>query len=721
MHFSTKKIVIVGVGTALLLGALGVVAFLKSEAVRAWVRPWIADNIIAIQNIRKLSDLIFLPQIVLSEDRLPHFELKLSGRDVEKLNSALPRGDYADIEAAGLVFNALAGDAKERVNTKLVYEGKEYDVRVGYRGVTYDHWYYPKKSWHLSFTGESPLGFKEADFIIPRDRDYLGEELNHFRARKFGLFVPKSEFATLSVNGGGKMVYWLVEDWSASMPDDHGRAGCLFGANLIPGDAHSAPFHRLDAWSEYTACGAEGEGNLAALLNLLKLPKEQFSSAAERLLDVEKVLRWEAAARLAGSHHAYGYNMRVFWGAETGKFEFIPWDFGLWALGDEPLDSYYNDFVTRLFEHEKYIARRNAILGEYVSAPENLAADLAYYDDLTQKTEAAFYKDRLKTASILAVKDEIAKGRDALVGNVEKIRSAIGLSKDLLKSDFNKSSGLAAGGAPPAATSAMPIVARFENENVLAVPIESVDEVWGYLKNYSNVLKNLRIEVEGMYSQLTSDIETRVETEQFTDIYFDTPSLVMFQKDAGIRFRTRSRDDKEPLVQIKASGVGDDALSRGEWKFAARKTPDTTERHPLLRRITSGDRDEFTATVARFGAEARALKSILELAQERRRIYFSRNGKDVFTISLDLSSTERWWAKVQFASVDVELNEIAYTAAGEAERAELRATAQKIAADITAKFPDDITPDPSPKYNKAFSALSAKVPFLRFLIGVGVM
>ncbi len=691
MYFSTKKIVIAGTLAVLLLGVSGAAVFWKSETVRAWARPWIADNIITIQNIRKLSDIVFLPQVLLSEDRLPHFELLLSGRDAEKLNSALPRGDYTEIEAAGLIFNALDGDANKRVNAKLVYEGEEYYVRVGYRGTTYDHWYYPKKSWHVSFLDEAPLGFAEADFIIPRDRDYLGEELNHFRSRKFGLFVPESEFATLSINGGGRMVYWLVEDWSAAMPDDHGRTGCLFGANLIPEDAHSAPFHRLDAWSENTACGAKGMEKLAALLNLLTFSKEQFPAVAERLLDIEKVLRWEAAARLAGSNHAYGYNMRVFWDAETQKFEFIPWDFGLLALGDEPLDSYYNDFITRLFEHEKYVARRNAILAEYVSASENLAEDIAYYDDLTRKTESAFYKDRLKTASILAVQDEIAKGRDALVGNVEKIKFALNIAS-------NTEGSIAA--------SAMPLVARFENENVLAVPIESVEEVWDYLKNdYGSG--------DGAYA-------TRVETEEFSDVYFDTPSLVMLGKNAGIRFRTRSRDDKDPLVQIKASGVGDDALSRGEWKFPARKTPDTTERHPLLRRITAGDRDAFTETAAQFGAEARSLKPVLELAQERRRIYFSSHDEDLFTISLDLSSTERWWAKVRFASIDVEINEITYTAASEAERSALRATAQKIAADITVQFPF-ITPDPSPKYNKTFALLAAKLPLYRFLVGVGVL
>ena len=74
--------------------------FAKQKTTLVHARPLIADNIITIQNIRKLSDIIFLPQIVLSEDRLPHFELQLSGRDMEKLNSALPRGDYTAIEAA---------------------------------------------------------------------------------------------------------------------------------------------------------------------------------------------------------------------------------------------------------------------------------------------------------------------------------------------------------------------------------------------------------------------------------------------------------------------------------------------------------------------------------------------------------------------------------------------------------------------------------------------
>lgn len=669
----------------LLFGALGVFVFKKSEAVRAFVRPFIADNIILIQNIRKLSDVVFLPQILLGKDTLPHLELKLSGRDIEKLNGALPRGDYTEIEAAGLVFNALEGSAKKRVNAKLVYEGREYDVRVGFRGTTYDHWYYPKKSWHISFQGESPFGFTEADLIIPRDRDYLGEELNHFRSRKLGLFVPESEFVSLSINGGGKMIYWLVEDWSAEMPAAHGRRGCLFGANLIPEDAHRAPFYRLDAWSENTNCGAEGKEKLAALLAILKLPKEEFQRAAERLLDIEKVLRWEAAARLAGSGHAYGYNMRVFWDATTQKFEFIPWDFGLEVLGDGPLDSYYNDFVTRLFEHEKYVAWRNAILAEYISAAGNVDGDLAYYNDLAAKTEAAFYKDRLKTASILAVNKEIAKGRTALVGNVEYIKAVLGIS--------------GTGGPAAAGASAAP---RIEYEEILAVPYEKRKEVWAYLKE--------------RFGEGEGKLSARVDTEEFTDVYFDTRALALLGQEAVVRYRTRSRTDKEPLVQVKTGG---NAISRGEWKFAVKAdTPATAG--PLVGRIVNKEQKEFTDKIASLDVSAGSLQPILELAQERHRIYFSENGEDILAISLDIASTKRWWAEAAFASVDIEISEVAYTAANEPRRAELRRAAAALVADITAQFPD-ITPDREPKYVKAFAGLAEKIPFYRFLVGVGVL
>lgn len=691
MHISVKKLIIFGACAALLFGALGVFAYKRSEAVRAFVRPSIADNIILIQNIRKLSDVIFLPQIVLGEDSLPHLKLTLSGRDLEKLNEALPKGDYTEIEAAGLVFNALEGSAKKRVDAKLIFDGKEYGVRAGFRGTTYDHWYYPKKSWHLTFLDESPFGFTEADLIIPRDRDYLGEELNHFRSRKFGLFVPESEFVTLSINGGGKMIYWLVEDWSAEMPIAHGRQGCIFGATLFQRDAHSAPFSNISLWKEYTVCGAEGTQKLAALLAFLKLPKAEFPRAAERLIDIEKVLRWEAAGRLAGSSHAYGYNMRVFWDAETRKFEFIPWDFGLSALGDGPLDSYYNDFVTRLFEHEKYVARRNAILTEYASAPENLQGDLAYYDDLTRKTEAAFMKDRLKTASILAVKNEITKGREAVVGNVEKIKMALGLP---------------AGGAEAKAATGAASAPRIEYEEILAVPYEKRDEVWTFLKE--------RFGLPAQAGDGAGKFAARLDTEEFSDTYFDTRELALLDQEAIVRYRTRSRDDKEPLVQIKTGG---NAVSRGEWKFEVKKD---AGRASLVGRIMNKKQKEFTEKIASLGASTGSLQSILELAQERRRIYFSENGEDILAISLDLASTKRWWAEAEFASVDIEINEIAYTNADEPRRAELRAAQAALVADIATAFPD-IVPDRTPKYVKAFAALAERIPFYRFLVGVGVL
>ncbi len=696
---SRKKITTIILVMVVIISATLTIGLLNKSLLLQVARPWIADNIITIQNVRKMSDIVFLPQIVLSEDRLPHFDLRLSGRDIEKLNSALPQGDYTAIEAAGLVFNALEGDAKKRVNAKILYEGKEYDVRVGYRGVSYNHWYFPKKSWAVEFKKESPIGIQSIDLIIPEDRGYLNEELNHYRARKLGLIVPESGFVNLTVNGSSHGVYWLVEDWSKEMLVKNGKSlsGCIFGARPTGQNIGEEVF-----WKEYTGNCNDEDLVLGKFLGLTRISDADFIQEAPKVLNIEQVLRWEVATRLAGSSDTtHGYNERIYFDDITGKFELLPWDVSIETLG-ERMDVPYDELITRLLSVEENIKRRNEILKEYLDG-NNLEDDLAFYDALFDKTKIAFYRDRLKNESNLEFNEKVAANKAIIQGNAANIKSALGIAG-------------AARSAPPAAApanfSGLPAEAlakagaRFENENVLAMPIESVEAVWDYLKND--------------YGSGDGALATRVETEEFSDIYFDTPSLVMLGKNAGIRFRTRSRDDKDPLVQIKASGVGDDVLSRGEWKFGARKTPDTTERHPLLRRITGGDRDEFTETAAAFGAEARVLKPILELAQERRRIYFSSHGKDVFTISLDLSSTERWWAKAQFASIDVEINEVAYTAASEAERAELRAEAKKIAADITAQFPST-TPDRAPKYNKAFSALAAKIPLYKFLIGVGIL
>jgi len=691
---SRKRIIIITVTTIIVVTVVLFLALSNKSVLLKLARPWIADNIIFIQKVRKLSDIIFLPQILRSRDTLQTYELIIKNKDLRKLNNALPKGDYTDIEAGGFVFGAISGDNKTKVDAKFLYDGRQYDVDVRYRGTTYDHWYFPKKSWHIKFKDESPLGMEKVDLIIPRDRDYLGEELNHFRAKKLGLLVPDSGFVNLVVNGNLQGTYWWVEDWAPEMLSKRGLEGCLFGASLIqdPDAPRDPAYDRIELWKEYTDCGSYGFGKLAALLSLLNLPKAEFQNAASRLLDIEKILTWEAATRLAGSHHAYGYNMRVFWNKNTGKFEFIPWDFGLGRIeGDRGIDSYYNEFISQLLEHDQYLNRRNEILLAYVDTSENFKEDLAFYQNLYIKTRPAFYRDRLKTESILEFNKKVSQGEAHIRKNITRIKEVLG----------HENSIIARQGV------------RIEYEDKLVVPQEKKEEVWDFLTKrfYKKKVFLPSLEVA---------LETRIEEEFFNDVYFDTHALSLLEMNAGVRYRERSKEGKKPIVQIKISDTEGD-LVREEFKFATtKKINSVSSRRSLFDRISPKEKKVFENTLASLGVQALALKPVLEIKQNRKRVYFSFEGKDIMTISLDSASSKYLWANTGFIELEIELNEIVYTEAGKLKREWMRAVATDVTEQITKKFPS-ITRDLTPKYNKMFNALADKIPLYRFLIKVGVL
>lgn len=425
-----KWLYVVAMCAGVLLAAGGIFAIYKRDVLFVLFRPFIADHIIAIQDFRKLSNILFLPQILFEREAvpLPTYELVISKRDLARLKEQLPQGDYTEIEAAGKVFNAISDINKFSVSGTFLHEGESYPVDVRFRGTTYNHWYFPKKSWHIKFKGESPVGMQQINLIIPEDRGYLNEEMNHYRGRKFGLFVPRSGFVNLTVDGMPEGVYWWAEDWSPNMLQNLGKSGCLFGAGLSRDSKamRDPAFDNSELWKDYTNCGVNGTTKLKELLSLLNLSKNEFPIAAEKILDIRKVLMWDAMARLAGSGHGgYGYNMRVFWDKTTGKFEFVPWDLGFGDLSGTELNSYYNEFITRLLEHDIYVTERNEILQNYVGNKKNLKDDLAFYDSLVASAMPSFYRDSIQNESILELREKIAAGRMLIQGNMKKINGLL--------------------------------------------------------------------------------------------------------------------------------------------------------------------------------------------------------------------------------------------------------------------------------------------------------
>lgn len=253
---------------------------------------------------------------------------------------------------------------------------------------------------------------------------------------------------------------------------------------------------------------------------------------------------------------------------------------------------------------------------------------------------------------------------------------------------------------------------RVEQEGKLLVPADQVEAVWQYLQS----------------EPFDPNFSVSSSEEIFSDTYYDTPKLQLLDQQFSVRHRGRQnltnpedRKSERELVQIKLSGIDTNQLNRGEYKFEVDLSQaGISDQHPLLAIIKKDQRNEFIDQLNQLQTPVNSLRPILQLSDRRRRIYISRNETPVMTLSLDQVASKRLWAKAEFIELETELNEITYTESNDTDRQVLNALNVKIMNQIMKRFPE-IKPDPTPKYNKAFDLLEAKIPWFRFLIRWGLV
>jgi hypothetical protein len=265
---------------------------------------------------------------------------------------------------------------------------------------------------------------------------------------------------------------------------------------------------------------------------------------------------------------------------------------------------------------------------------------------------------------------------------------------------------------------------RIENEGKLAVPRDKVEEVWDYLQNR---LVNDKTFIQS----LDPSFDSYWYDEIFTDIYYDTPDLIMLDHQSGIRNRTRvnltnpeAEKSGRRLLQIKLSGVDKaNEMSRGEIKFDINeklKLNDSDDLHPILGLLKPSDRPEFKEVMSQLGIDPYSLKQILIIEQRRRSIYITRNGEQFISLRLDDDSSKLLGVEWKNIEIEPELNEIPYTSSDAEGKAYMEGINTKIIEDILNKFPY-IHMDLTPKYNKAFAFFETKIPLFRFLVNYNLI
>ncbi|MFQ5641248.1 MAG: hypothetical protein ACE5IR_24985, partial [bacterium] len=218
--------------------------------------------------------------------------------------------------------------------------------------------------------------------------------------------------------------------------------------------------------------------------------------------------------------------------------------------------------------------------------------------------------------------------------------------------------------------------------------------------------------------------------ERIVNVYYDTPELQLYAIQSGVWHRKRTKisdsgvkvEGKEKIV-VKSSRLVSVVLPDGDVKFGVayhHKLKSLEDKHPAIGLVKRPKRDKFKKILENLGVDANDLRPVLTCKQRRRRIEIAYHNSPFLSISLDEVSSEKLWAKTNFAELVLELDETTYTGADENTRQYMQDLAAKISQSIREHFPA-LRRDLTPKYNKAFDALAEKIPLFVFLMKHGLI
>lgn len=381
-------------------------------------------------SLKKGVNIVHLPYWF-KKSELPIYYLSISANNLEELRNSIP------FNPETLSYGDFLEDNKNYANAFFTSpsDGYRTDIKIRYRGLIQNNWDAEKKAYRIRFPKDNLFEGKRAmNLFLPDDRGYFVEPLNSYRAEKLGLFSPQFEFVKVDINSRDYGVYLAAEPWSKELlaRNDFVDANNIFSNQDIKFEQGDNLFSLdgLGDWKSYTAQTEEGPfEELKALMVLVdKASDAEFAQKVGAILDLEKFYKWQVINVLAGSNHQGDTgNTALLFRQEDGKFEYLPWDVNMYPMDE----NFYQDsptLVKRILSNKKFFDEFNKVLKEYISNPENLEDDLAYYDNLYKNYKPDFYKDQTKIDTDLGFNQKVKNYRELIIANFEMAKELVELS-----------------------------------------------------------------------------------------------------------------------------------------------------------------------------------------------------------------------------------------------------------------------------------------------------
>lgn len=369
-------------------------AAIQSPIVGHFLAPW--------QSLKKLSNLIHVP-IWFEKSDTHHIELAIEPAQIEKMVKALP------FNPETAKFDNMTEANKGYNKAQIIDVDSSYsdNVKIRYRGVLENSWLHEKKALRVKFPKTDYYhGMRQLNFFLPEDRAYFGELLVPYEAKKLGLLTTPFEPVTISINKRQYGMYLAAEAWSPEFlaRSDVYDSDNIFGQRDPSADERLTSFAKdsdKQNWKSYIAKNELGPfPELNTLIDIVsKTDDATFVQTLPAIVNMDNFYRWELLSALHGSVHADDTgNVVLLFKKETGKFEFLPWDVGIF----EPPENYGTYFnrqsllARRILQQPQFMAEFKKVVAAYVSDPKNLEDVLNTYDEMYKKYRDDFYRDQAK-------------------------------------------------------------------------------------------------------------------------------------------------------------------------------------------------------------------------------------------------------------------------------------------------------------------------------------
>ena len=365
----------------------------------------------------KVFDPFFWP-LTLTKPKIPEekiYRLIIQNNDLQNLINNLPANPKG----------YLTSKYKKTQPATLTYLDRQYPVKVRFRGISYNHWLYPKKSWRVNLQSPSVIrGENILDFVIPEDKNFYVYFAATSYAQALDLLLPHPSLSYLSVNNGPPRPYLLLEAVGTDFLERRRLApGWLF-ADRDPYPDMPPLYESIRGWKTVEKLDNTNYLDLvpiAALIQLIHKDDDTIRQQLPQLVNMPSFYKWQALAMLIGNrleddHH----NALIYQNPTNGLLEFIPADIGIdtrriFAEAELPtFDQPYNPLVSRILSIPEFKQERDKLLKSFVDNRSHLTDALTAIDIESQQAQSKIILDTDKNLSNISYFVETRRVKQAL-------------------------------------------------------------------------------------------------------------------------------------------------------------------------------------------------------------------------------------------------------------------------------------------------------------------